>query len=185
MSAILRVRDEDGNIAEIPAIRGRSAYEYAKDGGFTGSEAEFAEKLAAEYLKPTDVVDNLLSDSSDLPLSAKQGGVLEGMYNELSSNDISVTVNEDFILDGAVVARRHGKVCIIDFSWKVKAGTYANSDVLGTCSIGPDHTARALLNFDPPISIRVLSNGQITFNSSTQTFSSDYYLLGQITFISK
>lgn len=34
-------------------LPGKTAYEYAKDGGYTGSEAEFAEKLAQEY--PTKV----------------------------------------------------------------------------------------------------------------------------------
>ena len=49
--AILKVKDENGNIIEIPAIQGKSAYEYAKDGGYTGTEEQFASKLATEYLK--------------------------------------------------------------------------------------------------------------------------------------
>lgn len=44
--SILKVRDKNGNVVDIPAIRGKSAYEYAKDGGYTGTEAEFAEKMA-------------------------------------------------------------------------------------------------------------------------------------------
>lgn len=35
---------------------GKSAYEYAQEGGYTGTEAEFAQKLATEY--PTDVQIN-------------------------------------------------------------------------------------------------------------------------------
>lgn len=35
---------------------GKSAYQYAQEGGYTGTEAEFAQKLAAEY--PTDVQIN-------------------------------------------------------------------------------------------------------------------------------
>lgn len=55
--AILKIRDNDGKITEIPALKGpqgpqgapgKSAYEYAKDGGYTGTEEEFAEKLANE-----------------------------------------------------------------------------------------------------------------------------------------
>ena len=49
----LRVRYPDGREEEVPFGRGRngkSAYEYAKDGGYTGTEAEFAQKLAKEYL---------------------------------------------------------------------------------------------------------------------------------------
>lgn len=41
MSAILRVRDNDGNVTDIPAIRGYSAYQVAVKNGFTGTEAEW------------------------------------------------------------------------------------------------------------------------------------------------
>lgn len=37
-------------MAENSVSAGKSAYEYARDGGYTGTEEEFAEKLAAEYL---------------------------------------------------------------------------------------------------------------------------------------
>lgn len=45
---ILKIRDKDGNVSSIPAIKGtpgKSAYEYAKDAGYTGTEEEFAEQL--------------------------------------------------------------------------------------------------------------------------------------------
>jgi hypothetical protein len=48
---ILEVRDKGGKIINIPAIRGsrgKSAYEYAQEGGYTGTEEEFGEKLAKE-----------------------------------------------------------------------------------------------------------------------------------------
>lgn len=43
--AILKVRDNNGNIIEIPAISGKSAYEYAKEGGYAGTEQEFMDLL--------------------------------------------------------------------------------------------------------------------------------------------
>lgn len=43
--AILKIRDEAGNVFEVPAIKGKSAYQYAQDGGYTGTEAEFARLL--------------------------------------------------------------------------------------------------------------------------------------------
>ena len=52
---ILRVKDEHGNEIPIPAIRGKSAYEYAKDGGYTGTEDEFKTKLAAEWATKEEV----------------------------------------------------------------------------------------------------------------------------------
>ena len=48
MAAILKVRDTDGTVHEIHALQGKSAYAYAVEGGYTGTEAEFAAKLAAE-----------------------------------------------------------------------------------------------------------------------------------------
>ena len=48
MAAILKVRDANGTVHEIHSLKGKSAYQYARDGGYTGTEAEFAAKLAAE-----------------------------------------------------------------------------------------------------------------------------------------
>ena len=48
MASILKVRDADGTVHEIHALQGKSAYQYAVEGGYTGTEAEFAAKLAAE-----------------------------------------------------------------------------------------------------------------------------------------
>lgn len=57
MAATVRIRDENGNIIDLPAIRGRkgdkgdtgadgkSAYEVAKDNGFEGTEAEWLDSL--------------------------------------------------------------------------------------------------------------------------------------------
>ena len=43
---ILSVYDADGNQIEIPTLSGKSAYKYAVDGGYTGTEAQFSELLA-------------------------------------------------------------------------------------------------------------------------------------------
>ena len=46
---IMKVKQQDGSIVSIPlgqGANGKSAYEYAKDGGYTGTEAEFAVLLA-------------------------------------------------------------------------------------------------------------------------------------------
>ena len=56
MAAILKVRDADGTAHEIHALQGKSAYQYAVEGGYTGTEAEFAAKLAEEMpTVPTNV----------------------------------------------------------------------------------------------------------------------------------
>lgn len=74
--AILRVRDENGNSVEIPAIigpAGKSAYEYAKDGGYNGTEEEFESKLAAEWATKGEISE-LLGQIKDL------NGLTYGIY---------------------------------------------------------------------------------------------------------
>ena len=49
MPAVLRVRDKDGNVIDIPSIKGadgKSAYQSAVDGGYKGTEEEFNSLLA-------------------------------------------------------------------------------------------------------------------------------------------
>lgn len=49
--SVLYIRDDSGKLIPLPAIRGKdgkSAYEYARSAGYTGTEEEFAEKLASE-----------------------------------------------------------------------------------------------------------------------------------------
>lgn len=46
----LALAKESGDFNGQPGTDGKSAYEYAQDGGFTGTEEAFANKLAAEYL---------------------------------------------------------------------------------------------------------------------------------------
>ena len=38
---ILYIKDEKGSFVPIPAIRGKSAYEQAKEGGYDGTEEQF------------------------------------------------------------------------------------------------------------------------------------------------
>lgn len=60
---------------------GKSAYEYAKDGGYSGSETEFKAKLATEYATPTYVNQQMkkvtprnLLDNSDFRNPVNQRG---------------------------------------------------------------------------------------------------------------
>lgn len=45
---ILRVRDDEGNVFDIPAIRGLSSYEIAVKHGFEGTEEEWLESIGVE-----------------------------------------------------------------------------------------------------------------------------------------
>lgn len=100
---------------EFDGTDGKSAYEYAKDGGYTGSESEFAEKLAAEWqlktdetLKTTDktvvgainelsnkTVNNILSINTptlDSVSYNESNGVWWGGYGEIYYSKISAVL---------------------------------------------------------------------------------------------
>ena len=58
MKNALKIRDKDGNFVGIPAISGadgKSAYQYAVDGGFRGTEEEFAMLLGSIQQLRADV----------------------------------------------------------------------------------------------------------------------------------
>ena len=46
--AMIKVRDKDGNIIDISALNGESAYNIAVKNGFVGTEAEWIESLKGE-----------------------------------------------------------------------------------------------------------------------------------------
>ena len=84
MAAILKVRDANGTVHEIHALQGKSAYQYAVEGGYTGTEAEFAAKLAAEkFANPnaltfTGAVTGTYDGSAPLEVAIPSGGGTEG-----------------------------------------------------------------------------------------------------------
>lgn len=52
--SMLKLRDSSGRISNVPAIRGKSAYAYAVDGGFVGTEADFSAlqaSIPAAYIR--------------------------------------------------------------------------------------------------------------------------------------
>lgn len=68
--AILRVKDSDGNVTDIPAIQGekgdpgKSAFETAAAAGYTGTEADFAADLngiAGKAKKATEPTEGNLA----------------------------------------------------------------------------------------------------------------------------
>lgn len=85
---------------------GKSAYQYAKDGGYTGTEEEFAEKLASEqknevvYVNITENEDGTFSadkTAAELAEAYNKGCVLYATYNQ--DGGISVFVLNAFIME--------------------------------------------------------------------------------------
>lgn len=92
--SVLNVYDEDGNRIRIPAVKGKSAYEYAVEGGYTGSEAEFIEKLAMDYDGEIDELSEKLDDET--AASVKHFA------------DIELSCGEDLILSDPAVTLGDG-----------------------------------------------------------------------------
>lgn len=92
--SVLKIRDENGNFIDVPVIRGgkgepgkdgKSAYQHAVDGGYTGTEQEFNEMIGS--LSPEDLqtyMDHLLSKSNPHKVTAAQVGSLK-IYNSFAA----------------------------------------------------------------------------------------------------
>lgn len=102
---ILKVRDNNGNVSEIKALVGRqgdSAYEIAKQNGFTGTKQEWLESLKAkapvlgtDYWTDADkqaindYIDQGIYDSTNEALTTTNENI-----NQLKSNMITTKGNE-------------------------------------------------------------------------------------------
>ena len=69
----------------------------------TTSLTNFAKSIAKTYPKTANIVDNLLSTDSTLPLSAKQGNVLQTQIDTLNSNKIGYSIYKTSITPNSSV----------------------------------------------------------------------------------
>lgn len=65
--SVLRYRDANGNVSNIRAIRGKSAYQIAVDNGFKGTEKEWLETLQAEPINEADMTKVVAAVLAALP----------------------------------------------------------------------------------------------------------------------
>lgn len=102
--------DENGNV-EVIGSNGKSAYEYAKEGGYTGTEAEFAAKLAAEYLtsESDPTVPSWAKQSAKPTYTASEVGALPAStkiptkVSELINDSEYIIIDDvgDYLLDSS------------------------------------------------------------------------------------
>lgn len=64
---VLKVRDNDGNVAVITAIRGMSAYQIAVKNGFKGTEKEWLASLEADPINEADKAEVVAAVLDALP----------------------------------------------------------------------------------------------------------------------
>lgn len=112
-----------------PGTPGKSAYEFAKEAGYAGTEEEFAEKLASDKAGVTS-----WNDLTDKPFGVEQAFepiVWDGNTEGLPSLDLSTTVGAP---EGSFVFYRITDVCgsIEDFVGMSVACTYHSETVIAT-----------------------------------------------------
>ena len=76
---------------EFDGADGKSAYSYAQDGGYAGTEAEFAAKLAAEGLDKALFVVNITSNGDGTYSANKTFAEIVQVYNEGKYNIVAIT----------------------------------------------------------------------------------------------
>ena len=115
--------------ANIKGARGKSAYQYAQEGGYTGTEAEFAAKMAAEKLPNpnaltfTGAVTGTYDGSAPLSVKIPSGGGGTGggddvfeLIGEATSSGVSDTVGLTIPFDGSLYKT------IIAYAYNLPAG---------------------------------------------------------------
>lgn len=85
---VLKFRDENGNVIDVVAIRGLSAYHTALKYGFVGTEQEWYESLFG-------LVDNEMSDTST---NAVQNKVIKAYIDGLIGDVESAMASIDSLL---------------------------------------------------------------------------------------
>ena len=104
MASILKVRDADGTVHEIYALQGKSAYQYAQEGGYTKTESDFYAKLAQEQL--TGTTDDLTpaqvyqAVSAGIPVKVQY---IDGTFGILSYTNFNVAENMNAIASNTIV----------------------------------------------------------------------------------
>lgn len=107
MKAILKIRDKDGNFVDFPAIAGKSAYDYAVEGGYQGTEEEFIAFLNGNLAQPLPVA---MDDGED-----EQEPITE-LRNKADGVETVLTLLNEGAVDKADVLKllfNDGSVCAI------------------------------------------------------------------------
>lgn len=129
----IRVLSEE--VANIPSGKdgtdGKSAYQYAKDGGYTGTEAEFAEKLAQKQL--TGTTDELTpaqvyeAVSAGIPIKVQY---TSGIYGVMSFTAFNIAETAGVIASQSIVMT-YSEYVLAELGGNIQSGQwFFNSTVL-------------------------------------------------------
>ena len=141
MAAILKVRDADGTVHEIHALQGKSAYAYAVEGGYTGTESEFAAKLAEEMpdklpnphaLTFTGAVTGSYDGSAPLEVAIPSGGDAGKRVRHIATVSVTEgTTSYDVTVDSNGDALNLESVYILTNNFWSNNGSYVQVSING------------------------------------------------------
>lgn len=154
MAAILKVRDADGTVHEIHALQGKSAYQYAVEGGYTGTETEFAAKLAAEkFANPnaltftgavTGTYDGSAAVSVEIPSGGGSGDVNHALAVEVLASGTVTANSTDAVNTGVTLSTlKQYKLFLISVSGASNTNLQNWYTKVGNISIGRVNNFRA------------------------------------------
>lgn len=92
------------------------------------------------------------------------------------------TVSGTLFLDSNFTIQKFGKLRILHFANRIKAGTYPNTTNLITLPVAPISTQHAVLWGESAARLITTYGRQVRFNTQ-MTFSTDAYLIGQLVYI--
>lgn len=131
---------------QVFGLKGKSAYEYAQEGGYTGTEEEFRAKLAKEYYTYDELHDKPFEEY-DRPKQL--------YYGEVSNYDGKPTVQDDINLDMQetldVVIYDHDKNVLYENSCAlINRSLYNAYDayIYGNCSLLKNNSITSFLASD-------------------------------------
>lgn len=89
-----QINEKQSLVGDTMPSNGKSAYEYAKDGGYNGTEQEFADKLAKEYI-PINTsygeTDKYFYDGTEVRLDLSAYGLSLGNFTSAYKLNLEIT----------------------------------------------------------------------------------------------
>lgn len=189
MASILKVRDADGTVHEIHSLQGKTAYQYAQEGGYIGSEEDFNAKMAQGNIPiPTsaEVGQTIVVkavDASGKPTaweaanmpSGGGGGSCIGPYKFIQT--VTIPDGENVSIVDITIPAKTRKLYVVG---QTNTGSPFGTTVRTQVKNG--NTVLAALNLDLTMSHRnALFSAELyddiqfmSFSSSNATFNADY-----------
>lgn len=164
----------------VESLEGKSAYKYAQDGGYTGTEEEFTEKMSQDYLQKTGdtmvgplcLTENVhygaelpTTDLNEGRIFLTQTNILEMVYPVGSIYMSAASVNPTTLFGFGTWEQIQGRFLLAAGSSYAAGATGGEATHTLTVDEMPAHRH----SFTYPVSCNPTSDKQINYNWGTET----------------